>query len=88
MRSRSLLSQYSFRSYRVCPDCQSKYTTDVRTKKRGLIAVVFALITMALSFAGTRIGFPWGLAAFLSGTGSLIYVGYTLSKLEYVKYHD
>ncbi|MDH3377493.1 MAG: hypothetical protein OEQ39_11120 [Gammaproteobacteria bacterium] len=52
------------------------------------MTVVFALITMALSFAGTRIGFPWGLAAFLSGTGLLVYVGYTLSKLEYVEYRE
>lgn len=83
-----MLSQYSFRPYRVCPDCQAKYTTDARTKGRALVTVVFALITMALSFAGTRIGFPWGLAAFLSGTGLLVYVGYTLSKLEYVEYRE
>lgn len=58
MRGGSLLSPHGLRSHRVCPDCQAKYTTDVNTKKRGLVIVVFALLTLVMSAEGQVIGFP------------------------------
>ena len=88
MRSRSLYSHYSLKPYRACPDCQARYTTDRSSKNRSLVVAFFALLTIALSVAGFMIGFPWGLAAFFSGIGSLGYAGYFLSKIEYVEYRD
>jgi len=52
------------------------------------VAAVFALLTLALSTAGLLFGFPWGILAFLVGTGLLIYVGYVLSKMMYIEHHD
>ena len=52
------------------------------------MVAIFAVLTIALSVAGFALGFPWGLAAFLGGTGLLVYVGYVLSKMEYVEYVD
>lgn len=86
MLSRNLLSHYSMKPYRVCPDCQSKYTTDDKTRMRSWVLAIFGLFTIALSTAGFLIGFPWGLAAFVSATGLLIYLGYVLSKTRYVEY--
>lgn len=88
MRSRSLLPQFRFKPYDVCPDCGAKYRFDARTRRRALIMVVLALLQLALSTAGLRLGFPWGLAAFFGGVGLLVYVGYTLSKMSFVQYRD
>lgn len=88
MRSRNLLSHYSLKPYRVCPDCQGRYTADARTKKRNRVIAVLGLLTIALSIAGLNYGFPWGVASFLAGTVLLVYVGYGLSKLKYVEYRD
>lgn len=88
MRSRSLYAHFSLKPYRVCPDCQAKYTTDRSSRKRSLVVALIALLTLALSVAGIMIGFPWGLAAFFGSIGLLGYVGYFLSKIEYVEYHD
>jgi len=52
------------------------------------VIAVLGLLTMTLSAAGFLIGFPWGLAAFLAGTGLLVYVGHALSKIEYIEYRD
>lgn len=49
---------------------------------------ILGLLTIVLSIAGFLYGFPWGVAAFLGGTVLLVYVGYVLSKLEYVEYCD
>jgi len=88
MRGGSLLFPHvhGFKSYRFCPDCQAKYTTDASTKKRGLVLAVFALLTLTLSAAGHFIGPPWGLLAFLAGSGLLVYAGYALSKMTYIEY--
>jgi RNA polymerase subunit RPABC4/transcription elongation factor Spt4 len=88
MRSRNLLSQQSFKSRRLCPNCGAKYTTDASTKRRGLVIAAFALFTVALSVAGHQFGFPWGVASFVGAIGLLIYVGYALSKVEYVEFRD
>ena len=88
MRGGDLLSFQGLKAYRVCPDCKSKYTTDPETKKRALMIVFFALLTLALSTAGLLVGPPWGFLAFMAGTGLLIYVGYVLSKMTYIEYQD
>jgi len=88
MQSRSLFSHYSLKPYRICPDCQARYTTDARSKKRSLVGAILAVLTIALSVAGFTLGFPWGLAALLGGTGCLVYAGFVLSKMEYVEYVD
>lgn len=86
MRTAGMLTQFSMKSYRVCPNCQSKYTTDKRTRRRSVWIVIFALITVGLSVRAMVMGFPWGLASVVSGTALLVYVGYTLSKMSYVEY--
>lgn len=88
MRNRSLLNHYTFKPYRVCPDCHAKYTTDTSTKTRQLLIAVFAMMTIMLSVASYLKGFPWTLAAFLSGIGLLVYVGYALSKMTYGEFRD
>lgn len=88
MRGGDLLPLHGLKPYHTCPDCRAKYTTDTSTKKRGLIIAVFALITFNLSTAGLFFGSPWGLLAFLAGTGLLVYVGHALSKMTYVEYRD
>ena len=52
------------------------------------MGAILAVLTIALSVAGFTLGFPWGLAALLSGTGCLVYAGFMLSKMEYVEYVD
>lgn len=88
MRSRSLLDHYSMKPYRVCPDCEVRYTVDASTRRRQILTAVFGLVTFGLSIASRLNGFPWGLAALLSGMGLLIYVAVTLSKITYVEFRD
>lgn len=88
MRSRSLLAHYSWKPYRVCPDCQAKYTVDFRTKRRQVVVVPFALITFAFAAAGYLRGFPWSVVTLLAGIGLLIYAGYVLSKMRYVEFRE
>jgi len=88
MRSRSLFPQFRFKPYDVCPDCGAKYTMDLGTKRRALVMVVLALLELALSTAGLRLGFAWSLAALFGGLGLLAYVGYTLSKMAFVEYRE
>jgi hypothetical protein len=86
MRSRSLVEHYTFKPYRVCPDCQTKYIADRRTKSRLRLVAVWALVTAALSVLAYIKGPPWSLLPLLSGIGLLVYVGYSLSKVTYVEY--
>ena len=88
MRSRSLLSHYSLKPYRVCPDCSSKYTTDSKTKKRQVPIIILVLIAMALTFAVSLKGLIWLLPAVVSHIVLWVYIGYALSKVIYVKYLD
>ena len=86
MRTTRLLAQYSLKPCRVCPDCQSKYTTDRRTKRRRALIAVLALMTVGLSAQALVHGFPWGIAPAICGAALLVYVGYALSKMSYVEY--
>lgn len=86
MRTTRMLAQYSLKPYRACPDCQSKYTTDKRTKRRAALIAVLALMTVGLSAHAMVNGFPWGIAPAMSGTALLVYVGYALSRTSYVEY--
>ena len=83
-----MLSLHGLTAYLVCPDCKVNYTADAKTGKRALMIAVFAILTLGLSVAGLIAGFPWGLLAFVAGTGLLACVGYVLSKMTYIEYHD
>lgn len=88
MRSRSLLSHYSLKPYRVCPDCKTKYTSDLASKKRQLPILILALVAFGLTIAAHLKGFVWGLAAVFGYILLFIYVGYAVSKVTYVKYDE
>jgi len=87
-RSRIMSAGIHLKPYRVCPDCQSKYTVDPATKRRGLVIVLFAIATVGFSVLGFTRGSPWSLITFMCGTGLLVYLGYVLSNMTYVDYHD
>jgi hypothetical protein len=88
MRSRALFTGIHLNSYRVCPDCQSKYTVDPATKRRGLVIALFACATLCFSVPGFTRGFPWSLATLVSAIALLFYLGYTLSNMNYVEYRE
>ncbi len=86
MRSRSLLSHYSFKPFRVCPDCHAKYTTDPKTRRRQIPIVILALLSLGLTFVVHSKGLGWLLPAVVSYIVLWAYVGYVLSKMTYVRY--
>ena len=88
MRSRSLLSHYSLKPYRVCPDCNAKYTADSKTKKRQIPIMLLALTAVGLTFAVRWKGFVWLLPAMVNYIILWVYVGYALSKVTYVQYPE
>jgi len=88
MRSRSLLSHYTLKPYRVCPDCHTKYTSDRKTKRRSIVIVILALVTLGLSIAVSVRGSEWLLPDVVSIVILWAYLGYTLSKVTYVLYHE
>jgi uncharacterized protein (DUF983 family) len=88
MRSRSLLSHYSLKPYRVCPDCKAKYTSDSNTKKRVLPILILTLVALGLTLAAHFKGFAWGVAAVVGYIFLWVYVAYAVSKVTYVKYDE
>ena len=88
MRSKSLLSHYSLKPYRVCPDCKAKYTSDPNTKKRLLPILVLTMVALSLTLAAHFKGFIWGVAAVLGYVVLWVYVAYAVSKITYVKYDE
>ncbi len=88
MRSRNLLSNFSLKPYRVCPDCNAKYTADPKTKKRQRPIAVLALTALGLTAAARLEGAVWLLPAVVSHAILWIYVGYAASKVTYVAYRD
>jgi uncharacterized protein (DUF983 family) len=88
MRSRNLLSHYSVKPYRVCPDCNAKYTSDLKSKRRQVPIIVLTLITLGLFITVTLKGSVWLLPAVVSLIVLWVYVGYALSKVTYVQFHD
>lgn len=88
MRSRSLLSHYSMRPYRVCPDCGGKYTSDTKTRRRQFTLIALVLIALGSTAAFWCQGIDWRAPAIFSNIVLWCYVGYALSKVEYVPYGD
>lgn len=88
MRSRSLLSYHSLQPYRVCPDCNARYTADRKTKLRQVPIIILALISLGLTAAGALIEPAWLLPAVFSYFVLLVYVGYVVSKVSWVQYHN
>lgn len=88
MRSRSLFSHYSLKPYRLCPDCNAKYRADPKTRRRQFPILILALIALGLSLAVGLKGFVWLLPAVVSHVILWTYIGYTLSKVTYVRYPD
>lgn len=88
MRSRSLLSHYSLKPYRVCPDCQARYTADSKSKRRQVLIAILALVALGLTAAVRFEGLGWLLPAVASYIVLWVYVGYALSKIVYVRYPD
>jgi uncharacterized protein (DUF983 family) len=86
MRSRSLLSHYSLKPYRVCPDCNARYTADPATKKRMVLIFIVTVIALSLTVAARLKGFVWGVAAVLWYVLLWVYIGYAVSKVSYVQY--
>lgn len=50
--------------------------------------MVLALITLGLTIGTTLRGSDWLLPAFVSLIVLWVYVGYALSKITYVQYHE
>lgn len=88
MRSRSLLSYYSLKPYRVCPDCNARYTSDAGTRTRQLPIAILALIASGLTIAASIKGLVWLLPAVVSHIVLWSFIGYHLSKMTYVPYPD
>ncbi len=88
MRSRSLLSHYSLKPYRVCPDCNTKYTADSKTKRRQFPIIILTLIALVLTVLVGLKGVAWLLPAVVSHIVLWSYIGYTLSNVTYVPYPD
>jgi len=88
MRSRSLLSYYTLKPYRVCPDCHAKYTTDRKSKRRQIPIVLLGFLSLGLTAAIRTLGSVWILAALASYVVLWAYVGFALSKVFYVRYPD
>jgi hypothetical protein len=88
MRSRSLLSHYALKPYRVCPDCHARYTVDATTRKRRGPIVFLSLIALGLTAAVSVGGMVWLLPAVASHIALWVYVGYAASKVVYVAYPD
>jgi hypothetical protein len=88
MRSMSLLSRYSVKPYRVCPECNAKYTAEPETRRRQVPLFFLVLVALGLTFAASLRGMAWLLPAVASHVVPWACIGYTLSKVAYVRYPE
>lgn len=88
MQGKSLLSQFSLKPYRVCPDCGARYTSDTRSKRRQVPILCLVLLALGLSLAIGIYGSAWLVPAVLSHMVLWSYVVYAFSKLAYVPYRN
>lgn len=88
MQTRSLKLHYSLKPYRIRPDCNAKYTTDLKTKKRQIPILILSLTGLGFTIIAAFKGPAWVLLAAVCYIILWVYIGYTLSKITYVKYND
>lgn len=86
MRSMDLISHYQLKSYRVCPDCNAKFTVDRRTKRRQLLVIPLVFATFLLTVAVPLKGLIWLGPAILSHVALWTYLAHVVSKTKYVSY--
>ena len=83
-----MLQNLSLKPYRVCPDCNGKYTADSKSRKRQIPIAVLALISLGLTCAVGLKGSGWLVPAVASHVVLWVYVGYAVSKIIYVPYRE
>ncbi len=88
IRIKELPHQGYFKSFRICPNCEGRFTVDTDTKYRQAICIFLAIvslaITMLLYFDGTR----WLVSAIFSYVilGLIVYWGN--KRLYFVPYKN
>jgi hypothetical protein len=88
MRGRSLLSTGSLKPYLVCPDCNAKYQSDAKTRRRQIPIALLALAALVLTTVAGRQGGFWILPAVASHILLWVYIGHTVTRVIYVPYPD
>ena len=88
IRGRSLISQFGLKSDRVCPDCGGKYTSAPKTNRRQFPIIFLAFIALGTVTAVGLNGLGWLLPAILSNIILWCYVGYAVSRTNYVQHYD
>lgn len=85
---RELPHQGLFASFRVCPECNEKFTVDKKTKYRQALCIFLATISLVLTILLYFQGTQWLEASIISyvAVGILIYRGN--KRLFYIPYED
>jgi hypothetical protein len=77
IRIKELRHQGLFKSFRVCPNCEGRFTVDTDTKYRQAAFIVIAVISLAFTILLYSGDSTWLIPAFVSYVvlGLLIYWG-------------
>jgi len=75
-----------FKNYRICPNCQEKFTVDIDTKYRQAFCLCIVLVSLVFTLLLYMKNFEWLLPALVSYAvfGLVLYWGN--KKLFYVPY--
>lgn len=69
-----LAMQPQLRRYRICPFCEAKFTVDRATKRRQVIAMVLALVSLYATVRLTMNGADWLILSCLSYAVLAVYI--------------
>ena len=77
IRLKELPNQGFFNSFRICPNCEGKFTVDIDTKHRQAIFIFIALISLVFTILLYFKGLKWLIPSLVSYIllGVLIYWG-------------
>ncbi len=80
---------FNFRTYRTCPDCDARYTSDPSTRRRQVPIVVLGLLSTGLLIGGAfTSNLAWSALGVVISLVLMGYAAYAVAKLRYVPYDD
>ncbi len=76
----------SFKSYSSCPNCDGHYTIDRATKRRQIIAILIALISLTFTIGWCFLNQEWLIPSIVSYIVLIGFIIWANRKVRYIAY--
>ena len=77
-----------FANYRICPNCEGRFTVDHRTKRNQAVALVIALACLALTILLYSRGSEWLVPALISYVALSVLIYWGNKHVRFVAYGE